>query len=373
MASTIDNPTGQNLDALIIGAGPVGLAAALFLTDRGRTVRIIDKRLEPSPHSKAFGVNARTLELLDASGVTKAFLQNGRRLERISLHRHDEILATLQLSEVDHRFPFLCVQGQAHSERLLTEALSTRSITVERGVELTALANESGGVTATVSSGGVETTIRARTVFAADGASSTSRDLLGIDFAGTSYPEKWRLYDVELQGPLDADDAHIMLLDDGGMFVVRHENTIWRVLGSGHDLLGSLPAGTTVGSIHWESEFEIANRVAGRFSDGEIYLGGDAAHVHAGIGARGMNLGIEDAYVFARMLEEGRLHEYDATRRAVVNRVVAQITHMMMVPRSTTVPGRLVRRFPGLIRMIVPRVRRRVQPWLLGLDHSIDE
>jgi 2-polyprenyl-6-methoxyphenol hydroxylase-like FAD-dependent oxidoreductase len=349
MASTIDNPTGQNLDALIIGAGPVGLAAALFLTDRGRTVRIIDKRLEPSPHSKAFGVNARTLELLDASGVAKAFLQNGRRLERISLHRHDEILATLQLSEVDHRFPFLCVQGQAHSERLLTEALSTRSITVERGVELTALANESGGVTATVSSGGVETTIRARTVFAADGASSTARDLLGID------------------------DAHIMLLDDGGMFVVRHENTIWRVLGSGRDLLGSLPAGTTVGSIHGESEFEIANRVAGRFSDGEIYLGGDAAHVHAGIGARGMNLGIEDAYVFARMLDDGTLHEYDATRRAVVKKVVAQITHMMMVPRSTTVPGRLVRRFPGLIRMIVPRVRRRVQPWLLGLDHSIDE
>ncbi|MBX9472832.1 FAD-dependent oxidoreductase [Microcella sp.] len=373
MVTSVDNSDGITLDTLVIGAGPVGLAAALFLADRGRTVRIIDKRLEPSPHSKAFGVNARTLELLAASGVTDAFLQNGRRLERISLHRHDEILATLNLSEVEHAFPFLCVQGQAHSERLLTDALRARSIAIERGLELTSLVNESEGVTATVSTGAVDTTIRARTVFAADGASSTARDLLGIDFTGISYPEKWRLYDVELAGPLDADDAHIMLLDDGGMFVVRHEDTMWRVLGSGRDLLGSLPAGTTVGSIHWESEFEIANRVATRFSDGEIYLGGDAAHVHAGIGARGMNLGIEDAFVFARMLDEGRLHEYDATRSAVVKKVVAQITHMMMVPRSTTIPGRLARTFPGIIRTMVPRLRHRVQPWLLGLDHSIDE
>lgn len=369
MTSPISTPT----ETLIIGAGPTGLAAALFLSERGHSVRIIDRRREPSPHSKAFGVNARTLELLASSGVTDAFLRNGRRLERISLHRNGKILANLQLSDVDHRYPFMCVQGQAHSERLLTEALAARSIVVERGVELRALEHRHDGVTATISADGVDEVVFATRIFAADGASSTTRELLGIDFDGISYPEQWRLYDVELEGPLDDDDAHIMLLDDGGMFVVRHEGTIWRVLGSGGDLLGSLPVGTSVGPIHWQSDFEIANRVASRFSDGQVYLAGDAAHVHAGIGARGMNLGIEDAYVFARMLDEGRLSEYDATRRAVVKKVVGQITHMMMVPRATTFPGKLVRRFPGIIRTVVPRVRHRVQPWLLGLDHSIDD
>jgi 2-polyprenyl-6-methoxyphenol hydroxylase-like FAD-dependent oxidoreductase len=336
-------------------------------------VRLIERRREPSPHSKAFGVNARTLELLADTGVTEAFLKNGRRLERIAIHRHDETLATLHLSEVEHRFPFLCVQGQAHSERLLTDALSARSIVIERGVELRAIAQDADGVDATIASDAGEEVVRADTVLAADGASSTARGLLGIDFDGVSYPEQWRLFDVELDGPLDADEAHIMLLDDGGMFVVRHEGKVWRVLGSGGDLLGSLPPGTTVGRILWESEFAIANRVATRFSVGRVHLGGDAAHVHAGIGARGMNLGIEDAFVFARMLDEDRLHAYDATRRRVVTKVVKQITNMMRVPRSTTVPGRLVRRFPGLVRALVPRLRRRVQPWLLGLDHPIDD
>lgn len=361
------------VDTLIVGAGPGGLAAALFLTERGKSVRIIDKRLEPSPHSKAFGVNARTLELLAESGVAEAFLANGRRLDHISLHRNADVLTTLNLSEVDHRFPFLCVQGQSDSERILTEALAARSIGIERGVELRHLEEHADGVEASLLRAGGEERVSAKTVLGADGSSSTVRTLLDIEFDGISYPEPWRLFDVELDGPLDANDAHIMLLDDGGMFVVRHTGGVWRVLGNAPDLLGSLPKGTRVGDVMWESEFVIANRVARRFSSGRVYLAGDAAHVHAGIGARGMNLAIEDAYVFARMLDEGRLDEYDSTRRRVVKRVVGQITHMMSVPRSATLPGRLVRRYPALVRTIVPRVRHRVQPWLLGLDHSIDD
>lgn len=358
-------------DALVVGAGPTGLAAALFLADHGRSVRIIEKKREPSPFSKAFGVNARTLELLEPSGVTGEFLKNGRRLSTVSIERAGEILARFEFAEVDHRYPFLCVQSQADSERLLTEALAARAITVERGTELIGISDDGSGCEATMISDGIKESVHATAIFAADGATSTVRTTLGIDFPGVSYPEPWSLYDVELATSLEPDGGHIFLLDDGGMFAVRQKGNVWRVLGNGRDLLSSSPAGTAVGDVRWESQFKIENRVAATFSRGHIHLGGDAAHVHAGIGARGMNLGIEDAYVFANLLHANRLDQYDRLRRPVVNKVVGQIAHMMQVPRSATPAGRIVRRFPGLVRVVAPRLRHRIQPWLLGLDHPV--
>ena len=62
---------------LIVGAGPTGLVAALLLAKRGIKSRIVEKRLEPSAHSKAFGVNPRTLELLKDTGVTERLLEHG--------------------------------------------------------------------------------------------------------------------------------------------------------------------------------------------------------------------------------------------------------------------------------------------------------
>lgn len=358
-------------DVVIAGAGPTGLATALFLAERGHRVRILEKKTTPSPFSKAFGVNARTLDLLAPSGVTEAFLRNGRRLERLNVHRRGRVLSTLHLTEVDHPYPFMCVQSQMDSERLLTEAALAREVVIERGVEVTGLRQTSAFVEVDTTYSGGSRSLCTKVFFGADGASSTVRRLLGVDFEGISYPEPWKLYDIELETSLDPEEGHIFLLDRGGMFVVRHTGNIWRVLGSGPDLLGALPPGTRCGAVHWESEFAIANRVASRFSVSTIHLGGDAAHVHAGIGARGMNLGIEDAFVFATLYDQGRLEQYDTLRRPIVNKVVAQIARMMSVPRAQTVPGRVVRAFPFLVRILAPIARSRIQPWVLGLDHEI--
>ena len=358
-------------DLLIVGAGPTGLATALFLLDKGHRVRVIDRRAEPSTFSKAFGVNARSLDLLTDSGVTDSFLANGRILQRINVRTTTKTLATLNLDQVDTPHPYLCVQSQADSERILTEAVLARSGVIERGVALVELAQQGDEVQVTVDGPAGPSTSVTRTVLGADGADSTVRRLLGVDFEGSTYPEPWQLYDVELETPLDADEAHIILLPDGGMFVVRHSGNLWRVLGNGSDLLSSLPAGTRVGAVHWESSFPISNRVATRFSVGDVHLAGDAAHTHAGIGARGMNLGIEDAFVFATLFDQGQLAAFDELRRPTVHKVVSEISRMMMVPRARTFPGRVVRAIPSLISLVVPMARAKVQPWLLGLDHEV--
>lgn len=361
----------QQGEVLIIGAGPTGLAAALFLTDKGYRARIVERNASPSPLSKAFGVNARSLELLEATGVTARFLQHGRRMTTLNLHHKDRILAELRLGDVQHRYPFMCVQSQAASERMLREALSERGLSVEWGKCVEHIRNEGHQAIVEISSPSGPETVQASVVLAADGASSTIRKALSISFDGVKYDEPWKLYDLELTGQLSPDDGHIFLLEQGGMFVVRHEGNIWRVLGNVPDMLSHLPAGMKPGKVHWESEFAISNRIAGRFAQGAVYLAGDAAHVHAGIGARGMNLGIEDAFVFAELYHRGELDRYEKLRQPVIRKVVGQIERAMAVPRAKTLPGRIVRRFPLLVEVVVPLVRSRVQPWILGLDHGL--
>src|SRR5690348_4204622 len=63
---------------LIVGAGPVGLAAALFLARQGRSVRLIEAAPQPATQSRALAVNPRTLELLESTGVARAMLELGK-------------------------------------------------------------------------------------------------------------------------------------------------------------------------------------------------------------------------------------------------------------------------------------------------------
>ena len=119
---------------LIIGAGPVGLAAALFLTRRGVPVRIVDADTAPSETSRALGINPRTLALLSDTGVTAAILAEAQPIRALSLHHHGQPLAKIALNAAalgaDHPMVIL---PQARSEAHLTEALSALGVRVERG------------------------------------------------------------------------------------------------------------------------------------------------------------------------------------------------------------------------------------------------
>ena len=128
---------------LIIGAGPVGMTAALELKRRGIHPRIIDKAAGPAQQSRALGVNPRTLEILEPSGLTAQLLAIGNKLHRNFIVENGQTAFTLRISKLKHRFPFMLVVPQSETEQLLHDALRDLGVEIEWNTELMELASES--------------------------------------------------------------------------------------------------------------------------------------------------------------------------------------------------------------------------------------
>ena len=157
---------------LIVGAGPVGLAAAVELSRRGHSVKIIDKGPGPSGESRALGVNARTLEILEPCGVTRGMLAQGLKLRRLNFNDPPRRLFTIEFDELDHRYNFMLSLPQADTERLLMAALAGFATEVRWNSELVELTQGSKGVHCRWTSPDGDRSNRFATVIGADGAHS---------------------------------------------------------------------------------------------------------------------------------------------------------------------------------------------------------
>lgn len=110
-------------------------------------------------------------------------------------------------------------------------------------------------------------------------------------------------------------------MEGGLVFLLCIRDGVWRLFGDVPGLLGRLPPGTRAGDSVWQSSFHITHRMAEREVDGRVVIGGDAAHIHSPVAARGMNLGIEDAFVYAACAADalkgdlGRLGDYGRLRQ----------------------------------------------------------
>lgn len=367
---------------LIVGAGPVGLGAALFLARQGQRVRLIETRDEPSTLSKALAVNPRTLDLLGPTGVTAKMLTMGKPVAGMQFHRGAKVIAEVKLADVHPRYPFMLALSQATTEHLLAEALTAAGGTVERGVEMTECRNVEGGVEAIVkrAADGTDETVRAPWLLAADGARSTARKQMNVDFSGSTFEQEWYLADVVLNTSLTEETGHVFFHPEGGfLFMFRVVNDartedplqpVWRLVGNWADVLGMLVDATPVGPPIWESKFRVSHRIVSSFSAGNVYFAGDAAHIHSPMGARGMNLGLEDACVFASLATAGRLNEYNALRHPVDSRVVHQVEFFSRLVSSNALWARFVKRFVFPVMFKTPMYNR-IRATVTGLDHDL--
>jgi len=370
---------------LIVGAGPVGLGAALFLARQGRSVRVVDLRPEPCQESRALAVNPRTLEILEPTGLTRQMLELGRPIHGVCFHRHDRLLTTLSLSGIHPRYPFMLALSQASSERLLTRALQRAGGTVERGVKLVDCrgANEGVAVVLEPAGGGTRQLIEAPWLLAADGAHSTVRDKVKMNFACASLPEEWHLADLPLRSTLPADHAHLFLSELGRfLFMIpvvddaleeRPGEPIWRVISNRPEPLSQLIQAEQAGPPVWQSSFRIAHRLVDAMAADGVYFAGDAAHLHSPIGARGMNLGLEDAWVFSELVRTERLSQYDDLRWPVVRNVVRRVELLTRMVAAQSPFGSVARQLAFPIAAKPPILRGRLLAAVTGLDHELPD
>lgn len=242
-----DSPDEGALDVLVVGAGPTGLALAAGLARFGVGFRIIDRVMDRTHESRALGVQARSLEVLQSLGLGEALVARGNPSARLRLHLDRARTAELRLTDggaTDTRFPFILFVSQAETEAVLGDHLGSAGVTVERGAELVDIAPGPAAVRCRIRHrDGREEQVWARYLAGCDGAHSTARHLTGIPFEGDAYLQDFMLGDVEVDGPLERDTLHSFAVGAGvAMFFPLRSPATWRVIAMPGGGAGRSPA-----------------------------------------------------------------------------------------------------------------------------------
>ncbi len=351
----------DDCDVLIVGAGPVGLALGIQCRRFGASVRVVEMRAEPSPHSRALALWSSALEALETMGCAAGILEAGSEVREIQISSEASVLAAMDVSHgVESRYPLPMLLPQSETERILTERLGELGVEVERGVQLASYAVMEDGVESVLrDSEGDALTVRSRWLAGCDGMHSTVRRGAGIDFIGETTEERFALGDVEIDQDLEIDVVQIDWSGAGALALFPVMPGTWRIVANRRgDEWGSGPATLEELEAHlaahgrgdwklsnptWLSSFRVSERRAATFRKGPVMLLGDAAHVHSPAGGQGMNLGIQDAFNLGWKLgllaagrgdEEALLTSYDTERSMVAEMAIesaAERTKMSLV------------------------------------------
>jgi 2-polyprenyl-6-methoxyphenol hydroxylase-like FAD-dependent oxidoreductase len=372
----------MDADVVIAGGGPTGLMLAAELGLLGVDAVVLERLDGPSGESRAGGLHARTMEVLDQRGLLDPFLAEGRRLDGA----HFSGLG-LDLSGFETRYPFLLVLLQRHVERLLADRVADLGVPVRRLTEVTGLTQDAGGVRVETSGGDV---LHARWLVGCDGGRSTVRRLAGIGFPGTPASATSLLGDVELTAP--PEDMIFQRRTEGGNYSVLCFEPGWFRVTTTEFNDGEAPqtppdldelratfiriAGTDFGmhSPRWISRYGDAARQADAYRAGRVLLAGDAAHIHYPAGGQGLNTGVQDAVNLAWKLatvvrgEAGPelLDTYCTERGPVAERVLQNTRAQIALSRSDAQTDALRDMMADLLAL--PEVDRQLGLMVTALD-----
>ena len=109
----------RETEVMVVGAGPVGLFAALSLADRGIQIQLLDKGWRGSVHSYALALHGETLRMLDELGVAQDLVATGHKIRTVAIYNGHERVAELSLADAGGTFPFVVVLPQSELENAL--------------------------------------------------------------------------------------------------------------------------------------------------------------------------------------------------------------------------------------------------------------
>lgn len=388
----------DNVDVVVVGAGPAGLTAAGDLARSGRSVVVLERWPAMNPSSRAFATMARTLEVLDARGLADDVLAHAHKASGVSIFAG----ARIDLTHLRSAYPFVAVTPQTNVDRTLAEYAEMQGAVIQRGMEVIALEQDTEGVTVTARLKDVDDPRRARTwraayAIGADGAHSTVRKLLGAEFGGKTILSSLVLADVKLADGPTSGELTLGSTRDVIGFLAPYDRAdsdgawyramVWDRKHQVPDSESASPAevvdvltramGRDLGirEVGWLSRFHCDERQVAQYRYGRVFLAGDAAHVHSPMGGQGMNTGIQDAANLAWKIDavlggapDGVLDTYQSERHPVGKRVLLQSG---MMARGVTLHPRIARAArnflaPRLLRR--PRVRNAVAGSFAGTE-----
>ncbi len=369
----------QRRNILVVGAGPVGAVAALACARLGHRVILLEaqERIDDSP--RASTTQPPTLEILAGLGLIEEYLRVGlvsrtfQFWDRGTLTRIAEFDFERLRGETD--FPFV-VQTEQH--KLASMAIARLGdASVFFGFKVIELRQDEKGVSVRCENG---EEFHADYVIGADGGRSTVRKLLGIEFEGYTWPERFLVVTTKFDfaAALGCCFRNYMADPDEwtNLFKVAGDDLKgrWRAVyntrkdETDEEALSEASVRARLSRIYVpESErdylhlnlYNVHQRVARHFRKGRVFLCGDAAHVNNPIGGLGLNSGIHEAWDLASLLDkvikgeaaEEILDTYEARRRPLNIEYVQEQTVANKKRLEEREPAQRAKRFQELREM----------------------
>jgi 2-polyprenyl-6-methoxyphenol hydroxylase-like FAD-dependent oxidoreductase len=305
--------SSREAQVIVVGAGPVGLAAALWLSSVGISTLLLEADDAPGCEgSRAICVERTTLEILHRLGVDLVDAGVSWTLGRTYFRKTELFQTRFPESGRETYPPFINISQADQEAAMLEVAAGSPLIDLRCGRRVIAVDHEGEEVSVTTEGAHGTEEFRAPWVLACDGAHSTVRSLLGIPFDGHSHPDRFLIADIKAALPFP--DERRFFFDpphNPGRQVLIHPqpNSVWRIdwqvpedtdaeeerrRGRLDERIRAI-IGDRPFEVVWLTGYRFHQRRARRFRAGRVFLVGDAAHLFAPFGARGMNSGVQDA------------------------------------------------------------------------------
>ncbi|MGH7048850.1 MAG: FAD-dependent monooxygenase, partial [Stellaceae bacterium] len=333
---------------VIVGAGPVGLVAAIELRRQGLRPIVLDAKDGISWTSRATCISRRSLEILDRIGAGAAFDAKALPWSRARSFYRDRLAFRMQMPHApgDRHAPFVNLQ-QFYTEKFLLDALQTLGGAAEVRWQSRVSGVRPGNDRVALTVAGPDGAYALRTdwLIAADGGRSTVRDEMGLPLAGTAYESRYLIADIEVEGIERPVERNVWFdpPSNPGSTVILHvqPDHIWRVdyqLREDEDADIALREENVrerlqaqlemmgVGArwrLIWKGLYKALALSLEKYHHGRVLFAGDAAHLVPIFGVRGLNSGIDDAHnlgwklalVIGGKAPESLLESYSHERR----------------------------------------------------------
>lgn len=380
---------------VVIGAGPVGLTAALDLSRHSIPAVVIDDDDTVSVGSRAICYAKRTLEIWNRLGVAAPLMAKGVtwNIGKVFFGR-DPVFAFDLLPESGHQFPAFINLQQYYLEQALVDA-AERSPGVELRWRnrLTGIVPGRDGARLTIDTPEGPYELDADWVIACDGARSVTRRLLGLDFKGKIFEDRFLIADVKMRAAFPSERWFWFdppFHDGGSALLHKQADDVWRIdLQLGWDAdpeeekkpervvprLKAMLGPDAQFDLEWVSVYTFQCRRLDHFRHGRVIFAGDAAHQVSPFGARGANSGVQDvdnltwklAMVMAGTAPDTLLDSYDSERVEAADENILNSTRAtdFITPKGPT--SRLFRDATLSLARSAPFARRLVNSGRLSV------